>query len=96
MTVAAIGLFVAVRRVWGAEALRGFGRTAVVALGAGLFSAIVGRTLAAALHPGGLVGGAVVAVLAAILVVVLCAFWIWIGDRQAARLALAKLSGRPR
>ena len=96
MTVAAIGLFVAVRRVWGAEALRGFGRTAVVALGAGLFSAIVGRTLAGALHPGGLVGGAVVAVLAAILVVVLCAFWIWIGDRQAARLALAKLSGRPR
>ena len=96
MTVAAIGLFVAVRRVWGAEALRGFGRTAVVALGAGLFSAIVGRTLAAALHPGVLVGGAVVAVLAAILVVVLCAFWIWIGDRQAARLALAKLSGRPR
>ena len=96
MTVAAIGLFVAVRRVWGAEALRGFGRTAVVALGAGLFSAIVGRTLAAALHPGGLVGGAVVAVLAAILVVVLCAFWIWIGDRQAARLALAKLPWRPR
>jgi len=96
MSVAAIGLFVAVRRVWGAEAFRGFGRTAVVALGAGLFSAIVGRTLAAALHPGGLVGGAVVAVLAAILVVVLCAFWIWIGDRQAARLALAKLSGRPR
>ena len=96
MTVAAIGLFVAVRRVWGAEALRGFGRTAVVALGAGLFSAIVGRTLAGALHPGGLVGGAVVAVLAAILVVALCAFWIWIGDRQAARLALAKLPWRPR
>jgi len=56
----------------------------------------VGRTLAGALHPGGLVGGAVVAVLAAILVVVLCAFWIWIGDRQAARLALAKLPWRPR
>lgn len=96
MTVAAIGLFVAVRRAWGAEAFRGFGRSAVVALGAGVFSAIVGRALAAALHPDGLAGGALVAVLVAILVVALCALWIWIGDRQAARLALAKLRGRSR
>jgi putative peptidoglycan lipid II flippase len=96
MTVAAIGLFVAVRRAWGAEAFGGFGRSAVVALGAGIFSAIVGRALAALLHPDGFVGGAVVSVLVAILVVALCALGIWIGDRQAARLALAKLPGRPR
>ena len=96
MTVAAVGLFVAVRRAWGVEAFRGFGRSAAVALGAGIFSAIVGRALAAALHPDGLAGGALVAVLVAILVVALCALWIWIGDRQAARLALAKLRGRSR
>jgi putative peptidoglycan lipid II flippase len=91
MTVAAVGLFVAVRRAWGASALSGFGRSAAVACGAGAFSAAVGRGLAAVLHPDGLVAGAVVAVLVAIAVVTLFAVSIWIGDRQAARLALAKL-----
>ena len=96
MTVAAVGLFVAVRRSWGAQALRGFRRSAVVALGAGAFAAILGRALAAALHPGGLVAGAFVAVLVAVVVVTLCAAWIWVGDRDSARLALAKLPVRGR
>jgi putative peptidoglycan lipid II flippase len=96
MTVAAGGLFVAVRRAWGTAALVGFPRSAVVALGAGVLSAGVGRALAAVLQPAGLVGGAVVAVLVATLVLALCALGIWIGDRQAARLALAKLPWRPR
>ncbi|HEX7538192.1 MAG TPA: lipid II flippase MurJ [Dermatophilaceae bacterium] len=96
MTVAAVGLFVAVRRTWGASAFRGFGRTAVVALGAGAVSAVVGRGLAAALHPEGLPAGAAVAVLVSFVVVALCAASIWIGDRQAARLVLAKLPGRAR
>src|SRR5450759_1738585 len=65
MTVAALGLFVAVRRTWGVKAFRGFGRSAVVACGAGLFSAAVGRGLAAVLHPQGLVGRAVVAAMVA-------------------------------
>jgi putative peptidoglycan lipid II flippase len=96
MTVAAIGLFVAVRRSWGATALRGFRRSAVVALSAGVFSAILGRALAAALHPAGLIAGAVVAVLVAAFVVTLCAAWIWLGDRDSARLALARLPVRRR
>jgi len=91
MTVAAVGLFAAVRRWWGAGALRGFRRSAVVALGAGVFSAILGRALAAALHPEGLVSGALSAVLVAVVVVTLCAAWTWVGDRDSARLALAKL-----
>jgi len=92
MTLAAVGLFVAVRRTWGATALRGFGRTAAVALAAGVLSAILGRALAAVLDPDGLVAGAVVAVLVAAVVVMLCAVVIWIGDRESARLALAKLT----
>jgi putative peptidoglycan lipid II flippase len=91
MTVAAVGLFVAVRRTWGARAFRGFARSAVVALGAGAFSAIVGRGLAAVLHPDGLVAGAVLAVMVAAVVVALFACSIWVGDRDSARLALAKL-----
>jgi len=89
--VAAVGLFVAVRRTWGAQAFRSFGRSAVVGLGAGVLSAAVGRGLAAALHPEGLVGGAMVAVLVAIVVVSVFAGLIWGGDRGSARLALAKL-----
>jgi putative peptidoglycan lipid II flippase len=96
MTVAAVGLWVAVRRTWGAKAFQGFGRTAAVALGAGLFSAGVGRGLAALLQPGGLVAGAVVAGLVAIVVAALFAASIWAGDPDSARLALAKLPGRPR
>jgi putative peptidoglycan lipid II flippase len=91
MTVAAVGLFVAVRRTWGARAFRGFARSAVVALGAGAFSAIVGRGLAAVLHPDELVAGAVLAVMVAAVVVALFACSIWVGDRDSARLALAKL-----
>jgi len=96
MTVAAVGLFAAVRRAWGARAFRGFGRSAVVALGAGAFAAIVGRGLAAALRPDGLAAGAVVAVLVAFVVVALCGVSIWIGDRQSARLVLARLPSRAR
>ncbi len=96
MTVAALGLFVAVRRTWGVKAFRGFGRSAVVACGASLFSAAVGRGLAAVLHPQGLVAGAVVAALVAVVVAMLFAGSIWIGDRGSARLALAKLPGRAR
>jgi len=96
MTLAAVGLFVAVRRAWGATAFRGFGRTAAVALGAGVLSAILGRALAAVLDPDGLVAGALVAVLVAAVVVMLCVVVIWIGDRESARLALAKLTRRAR
>jgi putative peptidoglycan lipid II flippase len=96
MTVAAVGLFVAVRRTWGAKALRGFGRSAVVALGAGAVSATVGRGLVAVLRPDGLVAGAVVAVLVAVVVVTMCAVSIWVGDRESARLALARLPWRAR
>lgn len=96
MTVAAVGLFVAVRRAWGPKAFRGFGRSAVVALGAAVFSTTLGRALAAALHPDGLVAGVVVAALVAIVVVTLFAGSIWFGDRGSARLALAKFPGRAR
>jgi putative peptidoglycan lipid II flippase len=91
MTVAAVGLFVAVRRTWGAQAFRGFGRSAGVALGAGAFSAMVGRGLAGLLHADGLVGGAVLAVLVAVIVITVYAVSIWSADRDSARLALAKL-----
>jgi hypothetical protein len=96
MTVAAVGLFVAVRRAWGAKAFRGFGRSAAVALVAGVLSAILGHALAAVLDPRGLVAGAVVAGLVAVIVATLCAASIWIGDRDSARLVLARLPGRAR
>jgi putative peptidoglycan lipid II flippase len=96
MTVAAVGLLVAVRRAWGAKAFRGFGRSAAVALVAGVLSAILGRALAAVLDPRGLVAGAVVAGLVAVIVATLCAASIWIGDRDSARLVLARLPGRAR
>lgn len=96
MTLAAVGLFVAVRRAWGASAFRGFGRSAAVALAAGVISALLGRALAAALDPAGLVAGAVVAALVAVVVAMLCAVSIWFGDRDSARLVLARLQGRAR
>jgi len=96
MTVAAVGLAVAVRRAWGASAFRGFGRSALVACGAGVLSAAVGRGLAAVLQPDGLAAGAGVAVLVAIVVTTLFAGSIWVGDRDSARLALAKLPVRGR
>ena len=96
MTVAAIGLIVAVHRAWGPQAFRGLGRTAVVALGAGVLSAAAGRAIAGALRPQGLAAGAAVALLVAIAVVTLCAVSIWIGDRESARLVLAKLPRRAR
>jgi ABC-type protease/lipase transport system fused ATPase/permease subunit len=91
MTVAAIGLFVAVRRAWGPNAFRGFGRTAVVACGAGVFSAAAGRVLAAWQDPVGLVAGAWVAVLVAVVAGAVFAASIWVGDRDSARLALARI-----
>jgi putative peptidoglycan lipid II flippase len=96
MTLAAVGLFVAVRGAWGASAFRGFGRSAAVALAAGVLSAVLGRVLAAALDPAGLVAGALVAVLVAVVVVTLCAVSVWFGDRDSARLVLARLPGRAR
>jgi len=96
MTVAAVGLLVAVRRAWGAKAFRRFTRSAVVALVAGVFAATLGRGITAVLHPSGLVGASVAAVLVAIAVAALFAGSIWAGDRDSARLALAKLPGRPR
>jgi len=96
MTVAALGLFVSVRRSWGATAFRGFARSASVALVAGGIAALLGRVLAAVLDPHGLVAGALVAVLVAVAVVMLCAVAIWIGDRESARLVLDRLPGRAR
>lgn len=96
MTVAAVGLFVAVRRAWGETAFRGFGRSAAVALAAGVLSAILGRALAAWLDADGLVAGALVAGLVTVIVVALCAAAIWVGDRDSARLVLARLPRRAR
>jgi putative peptidoglycan lipid II flippase len=96
MTVAAIGLIVAVQHAWGPRAFRGLGRSAVVALGAGALAAAAGRGLAGALHPDGLAAGAAVAALVASAVVTLFAVSIWIGDRQAAQLVVARLPGRAR
>ncbi|MEP7194675.1 MAG: lipid II flippase MurJ [Actinomycetota bacterium] len=91
MTMAAIGLLVAVRRAWGGKAFRGLGRSAVVGLGAGAFSAAVGRGLAWAMDPAGVVAAAALAALVAIVVVTVFALGIWVGDRGSARLALARL-----
>jgi len=96
MTLAAVGLFFAVRGAWGGSAFRGFWRSASVALAAGVLSALLGRALAAALDPGGLVAGALAAVLVAVVVVTLCVVSIWFGDRDSARLVLARLPGRAR
>jgi len=57
MTVAAVGLFLAVRRAWGPGTFQGLGRGAAAAVGAGALAAVAGRSLAAMLHPGGLVTG---------------------------------------
>jgi hypothetical protein len=94
MTVAAVGLFVAVWRAWGPRACAGLGRSAAVAIGSAALWAGAGRALAAALHPGGLAAGGAVAVLVAIVVAALCAVSIWIGDRESARLVLARLPRR--
>jgi putative peptidoglycan lipid II flippase len=96
MTVAAIGLFAAVRRTWGARALTGLGRSAVVALGAGGLSAAVGRGLASVLHPDGLGAGAAAAGLVAIVVAALFAVSIWAGDRESAHLLVHRLRRRAR
>jgi putative peptidoglycan lipid II flippase len=96
MTVAAVGLFLAVRRAWGPGTLRGLGRSAAAALAAAALSAIAGRLLADAVDPNGLGTGAATAVLVALVVVILCAALIWVADRESARLALARLPVRRR
>jgi putative peptidoglycan lipid II flippase len=96
MTVAAIGLIVAVHRAWGPRVFSGLGRSAAVALGSGALSAAAGRGIAGSLHPSGLTDGAAVAVLVAIAVVTFCAVSIWIADRESARLVLATLRRRAR
>jgi putative peptidoglycan lipid II flippase len=95
MTVAAVGLFVAVRRSWGAQAFRGFGRSAPVACGAAVLSAGLGRVLAAGLQPEGLLAGAWVAVLVATVVAMVFVALIWVGDRDSARLAMARIARIP-
>jgi putative peptidoglycan lipid II flippase len=95
MTVAAVGLFVAVRRAWGPNAFRGLGRSAAAACGAAVFSAVLGRVLAAGLQPQGLLAGAWVAVLVAIVVAAVFAGSIWAGDRDSARLAMARIARIP-
>ena len=96
MTVAAIGLVVAVHRAWGPRTFRGLGRSAAVALGSGVVSAAVGRALAGTLHPQGVVAGASVALLVATVVAMVCVVSIWVGDRESARLVAAKLGRRVR
>jgi putative peptidoglycan lipid II flippase len=96
MTVAAAGLFVAVCRAWGRQSAAGLGRTAVVAIGAGGLTASAGRGLAAVLHPAGLVSGAAVAVLVAVVVAAFYAVCIWVGDRESAQQVLARLPRRAR
>ena len=94
MTVAAIGLLVAVHRAWGSQVGRGFGRSAVVALGAGALSAAAGRVIAGSLHPHGLATAATVAALVAVSVLALYAVSIWIGDRESVRLMAAQFRRR--
>ncbi len=96
MSVAAIGLLVAVRRAWGPQTFTGLGRSAVVALGSGVLSAVAGRALAGSLRPSGLGPGVVVAVLVAIAVLTFCAASIWVADRESARLVLDRLRRRAR
>jgi putative peptidoglycan lipid II flippase len=96
MTVAAIGLVVAVHRAWGPQAFRGIGRTAAVAFGSSALAAVVGHGLAASLSPRGLGAGAATALLIAMVVLTLCAGSIWISDRDSARLVAAKLRRRTR
>jgi len=95
MTVAAIGLFVAVRRAWGPQAFRGFGRSALAAVASGALAAAVGRAIAGILQPQGIGAGAAVALLVAMAVVTLCAGAIWVGDNESARLVMAKIRKRP-
>lgn len=91
MSVAAVGLLVAVRRAWGPQAFGGFGRSAAVAAGSGVLSGVAGRALAGVLHPDGVAAGAALAVLVATGVVGLFAVLVWVGDRDTARLALDRL-----
>ena len=91
MTVAAVGLFVAVRRAWGVKAFQGLGRSALVAFGAGVLSALAGRVLARGLQPVGLLAGAGAAVLVALVVVTVFAGSIWVVDRDSARLAMSRI-----
>jgi len=91
MTVAAAGLFVAVRGAWGPQAFQGLGRSAMVAVGSGVLSAAVGRGIAERLDPHGIAPGAVVTVLVMMVVLTLSAASVWIGDNESARLVLAKV-----
>jgi putative peptidoglycan lipid II flippase len=96
MTVAAIGLFVAVHRAWGSHVFQGIGRSAAIALGSGVLSASIGRVVAGALHPQGLAAGAGAALLVAVTVMMLCAISTWVGDRESARLVLDRFPRRSR
>ena len=90
MTIAAVGLFFAVRKAWGPLAFDGLARTATVAVGSGVFSAALGRVVADLLDPRGLAAGGAVAVLVALGVLTLSAVAIWFGDNESARMVLAR------
>ncbi|MEP7370404.1 MAG: lipid II flippase MurJ, partial [Dermatophilaceae bacterium] len=96
MTIAAVGLVVAVRRSWGPRTFNGLGRSAAVAIGAGVIAAAVGRALAGALHPSGVSAGALGALLVAVASGMTCLALIWFVDRESARLVAARLRGRAR
>jgi putative peptidoglycan lipid II flippase len=96
MTAAAIGLVVAVHGAWGPQTFQGVGRSAAVALGSAALSAAAGRGMAGSLQPDGLAAAAAVALLVAIAVVTLFAVSIFVGDRESARLLVAKLRRRAR
>ncbi|MEO8518221.1 MAG: lipid II flippase MurJ [Dermatophilaceae bacterium] len=96
MTVAAIGLVVAVHRSWGPLTFRGLGRSTAVALGCGLLSAAAGRALAGHLHPQGVAAGASMALLVALAVLTLYVALVGVGDPASVRLVAAKLRRRAR
>ncbi|MEO8557319.1 MAG: lipid II flippase MurJ, partial [Actinomycetota bacterium] len=91
MTIAAIGLFFAVRKAWGPKSFQGLARTATVAVGSGVFTAAVGRAVADLLDPRGLAAGGTVAVLVAFGVLILSAISIWLGDNGSARMVLSRV-----
>lgn len=91
MTIAASGLFFAVRKAWGPKSFQGLARTATVAVGSGVLTAAVGRAVADLLDPRGLAAGGAVTVLVALGVLILSAVSIWFGDNGSARMVLSRV-----
>lgn len=96
MTLAALGLLVAVRRAWGSEALTGLGRTAAAAISGAVLAGAAGFLVGAALPHrsiGAAVAGAVVAV---VVVGVVFGGWLAWTDRSAVRLVWRRVLRRGR